>query len=297
MPQREPDYRKWAESEWRDWFVEKLGQRRNVFKIDPDELVASYNRENTWALAYADRELLELIQNADDAGEGSPKPTEVSVLLTIDSLVVANSGVPFGPEGLKSIMLSDNSPKLLRGGQFTGHRGVGFRAVLGSARTIVILSGRFSVGFSREGATSWLKRLADEDTEIRKKIALFEAGGFPIPAPTLSVPFYLDSPWQVPRMSRETRLALDDLRGRYDTVVCLTFDRPEVAYKRILDQISRISPQVLISLRHVGRVVVTTPQATVSWVIDRENGSVKFQLGNAVPHVWQPRFARQVCLQ
>jgi hypothetical protein len=297
MAPRGSDYGQWSEAEWRGWLDERLNERKNVFKSDPDELAASYNRENTWAQAYADRELFELMQNADDAGAVSPEPTTMSVLLTRDSLLAANSGVPFGPEGLKSIILSDNSPKLLRGPPLTGHRGVGFRAVLGSAKTIVILSGRLSVGFSRENSLSWVEGLAREEPRIGDKVAQFKAAGLPTPAPIFSVPFYFDSASPDPKMSNETRLVLNELRSRYETVVCLLFDSPEVASRRVLGQIGRVTPRVVLSLQHVGSLDVTTPQGRISWVIDRKSGSVTFQLGTAAPQVWQLQSGPQVCLR
>jgi hypothetical protein len=64
----------WSRENWDSWLRKRLDERKEVFSCDPDELVSSYNRERSHASSYEGRELLELIQNADDSGAGYSKP-------------------------------------------------------------------------------------------------------------------------------------------------------------------------------------------------------------------------------
>ncbi|MBT4382831.1 MAG: hypothetical protein HOD28_04395 [Candidatus Marinimicrobia bacterium] len=54
--------------DWEYWLNSELTKAENVYKEDPDRLISSYNREQSHIKDYHGRELLELIQNADDAG-------------------------------------------------------------------------------------------------------------------------------------------------------------------------------------------------------------------------------------
>jgi len=78
----------WSEKEWENWLRGRLEERKQVFGSDPDELISSYNREKSHASSYEGRELLELIQNADDSGAGYPTPNKLLIKLTQDALYV-----------------------------------------------------------------------------------------------------------------------------------------------------------------------------------------------------------------
>ena len=54
--------------DWENWLNGELIKAENVYKEDPDRLISSYNSEQSHIKDYHGRELLELIQNADDAG-------------------------------------------------------------------------------------------------------------------------------------------------------------------------------------------------------------------------------------
>src|SRR6266496_4909513 len=59
---------RWSATEWADWIAQQVLVREEIFSKDPDELIAAYRREIGHKRDYHGRELLELLQNADDAG-------------------------------------------------------------------------------------------------------------------------------------------------------------------------------------------------------------------------------------
>ena len=118
----------WSSDEWGNWFKAELQKRRQVFLSDPDELTSSYTRERSHARDYHGREILELIQNSDDAGIGYSQANKLLIKLTDRGLFVANTGIPFSPGGIKSLIVSDNSPKQFLRTKCIGYKGLAFPA-------------------------------------------------------------------------------------------------------------------------------------------------------------------------
>lgn len=114
---------------WREWLSVELEVKRDTYARDPALLVADSDRELEHARDYHGRELLELLQNVDDAArEGGP--CDAVIDLRPEGLCVANRGEPFSRDGVKSLMLANYSPKRRRRAQFIGCKGLGFRSIL-----------------------------------------------------------------------------------------------------------------------------------------------------------------------
>ncbi|MEX0654664.1 MAG: DUF3883 domain-containing protein [Phycisphaeraceae bacterium] len=99
--------------------------------------------EHYIAESYDARSFVELLQNADDAGA-----TRFVVERVGDFVLVANDGRPFTPSDFESLCRSATSQK--QRGQSIGFRGIGFKSVVGLARTIHLISGKLEATFSRE---------------------------------------------------------------------------------------------------------------------------------------------------
>ena len=72
-----------------------------------------YNNEKGNIEAYNGRQLLEMLQNADDASE-TAKEKKVSIKLIGNELMIANSGEPFNEDEFSSIIYSNASPKTMQ---------------------------------------------------------------------------------------------------------------------------------------------------------------------------------------
>lgn len=77
---------------------------------------------------------------------------EVLLRLTDSHLIAANTGRPFMPKGVRSLVVSDVSPKRLSRERYIGNKGLGFRAVLTWSSEPLIMSGDFLIAFSPEYA-------------------------------------------------------------------------------------------------------------------------------------------------
>jgi len=223
------DWLNWTDVEWESWLAGKVAERRQVYLISPDDLVGSFNREKSHARDYHGRELLELIQNADDSGVGYSGESKLLIRLTDFGLLVANTGIPFSPEGVSSLMVSDNSPKQFLRTKCIGYKGLGFRSVLGWASSVVIMSGNLSVGFDEEFAANWLQGLRKDSLKVDAKIKQFEDRGINNPIATLTAPRTLHSGDEFG--DQNLKKLFDEAKGLqaqgYDTIVCLLFRNPE----------------------------------------------------------------------
>lgn len=138
-----------------------------------DLLLQENNIEKRDVKGYHGREILELLQNADDAFQKSldknehPK-SELNVEICYENnlLIVANTGTFFDQDGIKAIVQGNNSPKK---GKYIGNKGTGFRSILNWADKVCIYSGEFAVQFSKEIANDVFGRIKSEP-QIKKQL-------------------------------------------------------------------------------------------------------------------------------
>lgn len=156
--------------------------KRLVDKIESDYINEAKNNEATRWLQdfnkeieevkqYREREILELLQNADDAGS-----SRVDITLDTSNLLltITNSGqgtIPFTEEGVKSIMYANVSPK--KGLELIGAKGLGFRSVLNWADHITIISDNIEINFSPERLDEFWNKSMNLQLSDRAKYEAF----------------------------------------------------------------------------------------------------------------------------
>ena len=138
----------------------------------PAELVGHFNREVSALDGYRGRQLLELLQNADDAGVDATVGCTLLLSLSRQRLVIANTGKAFSPKGLTSLVISDCSPKQLDRNRFIGCKGLGFRSVLTWTERPLISSGPFEVCFDRTRAAEVVQQLANVNAAVSEESCL-----------------------------------------------------------------------------------------------------------------------------
>ena len=235
-------------------------------------MIASYNREKSHARDYHGRELLELIQNGDDAGIGHNR---LLIKLSDSGLFVANTGIPFSPEGIKSLMVSDNSPKQFLRTKCIGYKGLGFRSILGLASSIIILSGRLSIGFNEKLAEKWLQDFRRQHSKVDAKVKKHEDSS-PTPIATLSIP-YLISP-ENEQLNAELNSIYAKgqkiLKSGYDTVICLLFKNVEKTREQVQQQINSLGNEILLFLQSLERIDIESSEKNECWTVERRENEV-----------------------
>ena len=241
------DWTTWQKSHWQAWLEKQVGLRRQVFLADPDEMASAFNRERESARDYYGRELLELLQNADDAGAEQDQSNRVLIQLENDTLYVANTGQPFSPAGVKSLMVSNNSPKQLSRTRFIGYKGLGFRSVLGWASKIAILSANLEIGFAEEEAIRIGEEIYRQHEGIRKLVDGFLDRTKTFPIATLSFPFWINmDSINDKKLSDMIRRCKSIREEGFDTCIGFLLRNPTNTREKVVSQISSLGKELLI---------------------------------------------------
>ena len=155
-----------------------IQQRRNTYINEPLSIVEHFNNENKNIDEYDGRQLLEMIQNANDECVTS-KTKKVLIKLEDTTLLIANNGNPFSLGGVESLMYSDLSPKVMEENK-VGQKGLGFRSVLNWSKEIYIASYDLHIKFSKEHANNFLEEILQEKPQIRDIIKRKTKKAFPV---------------------------------------------------------------------------------------------------------------------
>ena len=139
---------------------------RNAVKSgDKAQLLKSLNERGTAEelvqREYGGRYVFELLQNANDAAGAmgsSGTQHRVAIVITEESLLVANEGRPFQIENVKSICTLGRSSKDPR--KTLGYKGLGFKAVGELTDQPQVISPPYRFGFSRERAREAVTKAA-----------------------------------------------------------------------------------------------------------------------------------------
>jgi len=209
--------------------LKEIQNQRNVYKSDNSRIISDYNNEIETMKEYSGRQILELLQNADDE-----KSDEVliEVNTTKNTLIIANKGKncsPFKIGGIKSLMVSNYSPKLTK--KYIGNKGLGFRSIISWSNKIVMNSQNLDVTFSKTIASNYYNEICD----AQKHKQILENRNLPldtIPIAFLSFPEVKDNP-----------------QTKWTTIIKISYknDRAD----DILKQVNAIRDEVLLFVNHI----------------------------------------------
>ena len=209
-----------------------LQKTKNIqtYLNDVNRLFSDYEQERHTTEDYNGRQILELLQNADDA---QSKEVQIELNTNKQLLIISNVGEPFSKEGFESLMLAHNSSKRNKK-IYIGNKGLGFRSILNWADKIDVVSNGCRVSFSPEIVTESVEKdLAEKYNEIKElKIKKqFDPSAFTYPI-----------------------LALPTIQENLQSSIWTT--EIIIQYKRnyledIKKQIAALSPEVLLFVRNM----------------------------------------------
>ena len=195
-----------------------------------------YNKEVQTYKDYRGREILELLQNADDA---QSETVEINIDTKQRTLSILNSGsqtLPFTEDGIQSIMLSNLSPK--KGKRLIGSKGLGFRSVLNWSDKIEIRSDNVSLRFGTDIVKNKWEELKNRVPEAEKFEKEAIRDGREVPLAILALP--------------EIRL-LNNYTQK-STSIILVYDQ---AYEEnILNDLEKFQPESLLFLHHIEHITI-----------------------------------------
>ena len=247
--------------------VDLAAQQIDLYKRQGLELISHYNREVGALDGYRGRQLLELLQNADDAGVDAESGCSLLLDLTRERLVVANTGKPFSKNGLTSLVISDCSPKQLEQNRFIGCKGLGFRSVLTWTDRPLISSNQYEIVFDRSNAVKTVQKLTAENPELSEIVTSFRESTERWPAAVMRFP-------EVPSENDRWLQVARECRGKgYDTVIVLPLAdgaRGDEVHKEMLEQITGLPSSSLLFCRHLTRLEIAG-DFTRTWELLRQD--------------------------
>lgn len=228
----------------REYIAKCLKEMEDVYKLAPKRVRNEYNRERELDRAYHGRELLELIQNADDEMIDQMS-REVNISFDGDMLSIANNGNPFTREGIDSLMYSNLSPKAQKH-MVIGNKGTGFRAILGWASQIIIHSGELHISFSDEHAQDEIRRILPE-SELKNGLK----------AATLVFPQWINETYS----------------SEYTTEIRIRIKEDEEVRSDIRKQFENINGDLLLFLNRTESLVINLEDHKICYIKKKQKGN------------------------
>lgn len=226
---------------------------RHHFLSNKDYMISEFRGEKGINNDYKGRQLLELIQNADDAGSKF-------VNIIIDSndckLQVVNEGDPFTFAGFRSLMITNLSTK--RKKKYIGNKGLGFRSILNWSEKVTIGSAGCVVTFSAEQAKNKFLELYPIEKNRNDILKEFEYPDDAIPFPIFSIP-------NVQKAKVEQEL----------TTIEITYYKD--VEKDILNQIETLRKEVLLFLNHIEKIHISVDGNTSQYISQKTGDVVSIQ--------------------
>jgi hypothetical protein len=213
-------------------YIERIkNDSLDIFQKDYARMIKEYKTEKAITNDYNGRQLLELIQNADDA-----KSDTVVIKLNKGKniLSISNKGESFIAEGYRSLMLSGLSSKIKK--TYIGNKGLGFRSIINWSEGVKILSNNLSVEFSEKIKTKTFLKLYDENEQrkIRKEFSFSETV---IPFPFLAIPEIKDYS-----------------NGNFTTTIEIQYKNEDWILEDIINQVKKLKPEVLLFLNNIASI-------------------------------------------
>ncbi len=224
-------------------FIKKeLNLIKEEYLNNPKRIYTDYRQEIEKIDEYNGRQLLEMLQNADDEAVTNKEKT-CFIKLSNNQLIIANNGNKFSKGGIESLMYSHDSPKLEEQNK-VGQKGLGFRSILSWANNITIKSYDFAIEFSELNAESILKEIIKISPEIRKLLNEKEKEKkYPI------------SILKCPKILKK----VPDNLSKYDTYIVV--DLKEKQIQEVQDQINiEINREVLLFLNNLNKIIIESPE-------------------------------------
>ncbi len=220
-----------------------------VCLADPRRVITDFKEEKKTTDDYNGRQILELLQNVDDAHS---KDVKIELDTVSKILTVSNNGEPFSDKGFESLLLANNSSKTNKK-IFIGNKGLGFRSILNWANSIEILSNGCLVEFSEKISKKVVEReLSSKIDEINsfKIESGFSETAFAYPI--LAFPEFLEK--------SEASSWVTQIRIHY---------RDEFQ-EEIVKQLNQVSVEVLLFVRSIENIEIIQDSTKKKYSSDKE---------------------------
>ena len=202
---------------------------------------------------YNGRQILELLQNVDDACEEKKQDEEVIVSISYHDniLEVGNTGTTFTKETIERLCLGRASEK---SSQKIGNKGTGFRSLLNDAEWIELHSGKFAIRFSEQYTQKIFNQYCDENSDKYNKLIVSQKKSWK-----------KDYKFLFPIMNCPEEIALDS--KDFDTLIRIKIKKEnENKETSILKQLEQPFYKSLLFLPKITNIIIDTNQQKKEYV-------------------------------
>lgn len=231
----------------------------NTYK-DISRITSDFRLEKGTTKSYNGRQILEMLQNADDAN------TDI-VSINLDRqnkvLSISNNGNSFTvEEGIASLMVAGTSSKKK---EFIGNKGLGFRSILNWVSEVKIKTKEEIVVFSESIAKEEFEKLSIENQEkliINNQDRLSEK----------EVPFAILA---IPRVVPNQEVSL------FETTIELTFKEEvdgEKIIEKIEEQLNLLAPEILLFLNHTNTISIVDSENLLTKSFNRTANEIQHKI-------------------
>lgn len=230
-------------------------QKHDIFKNYEHEMIAAYRRELAVAKDYNGRQILELIQNCDDAGA-----SKVVLELNSEEKTIAisnNGGKAFSLEGYRSLSIDSLSAKTDKKA-FIGNKGLGFRAILNWAEVIKLYSNNICLEFSKNTAKSVFDSLYTS-SQLHQMRSEMNFNANVIPTPILCCP------------------SITSLSSPYNHTTTVEVKYIDAFYEDIKEQLRDIASEILIFLKNLTSICIICDGDEKNYACNRNSNLVEIE--------------------
>lgn len=230
--------------ELRNIFIEKYTNSKLS-----NELEKACSEEYELVRDYNGRQILELLQNVDDAYGDKKKSenlngneeVEVKITYKDNVLEVGNTGTSFTKETIERLCLGRASNK---SSQNIGNKGTGFRSLLNDAEWIELYSGDFAIRFSEEFAKSCFDKYSH--IELINEQLMSWKKDYPLCFPTMNCP-------------EQIEMVVSD----FDTLIRVKLkERNHLKENGITKQLKQPFYKSLLFLPYITKITINTDEET-----------------------------------
>ncbi len=250
---------------FKEEIAELIDSNLKTYRDNPDRFLSDYNRELELTKEYNGRQLLELLQNADDAGS---KEVEISWNKNTSQLTISNKGEAFSVGGIKSLMLANLSTKTKV--IYIGNKGLGFRSILNWATLINIYSKGSKLSFSnviaKDVYDNQLNLSSSDKKKIRENRNLTKEA---IPFPTLAIPTFEDN----------------KIKTTWTTTIEI-FCRGEFEVD-IENQLSEITEEILLFLNNIQKITIHIADNESKELVSNKKKNIGYEIIKIKDKSWK----------
>ena len=217
----------------------------NTYK-DISRIKADFRTEKGTTKSYNGRQILEMLQNADDA---KTDIVEIKLDRQNKRLSISNNGMPFTvEEGIASLMVASTSSKKK---EFIGNKGLGFRSILNWVSEVKIITKEEVVVFSEQIAKEEFEKLSKSSQEKLIEENKDRLSENEVPFAILAIP----------------RVYFNQESSNFQTTIELTYKKEEEV--NIIEQLKFLAPEILLFLNHTNAISIIDSENELTKNISR----------------------------